>query len=136
MVEIDKKNYTLSEVIDFVTNGEDSSNVDSDREKEIVILPPTERAEAETDCDSDVSDDKNEGNAHHMPRRLLTAPCSTNIVKQNLDEAIKLVMINHASHFLRDRNKRRKTESGKKLTLTVIMILLIQKNYQQNYQAP
>ena len=69
-----KKHYTLSEVIDFVTNGEDSSNVDSDEEEEIVILPPIERAEAETDCDSDISDDENEGLAHHMPRRLLTAP--------------------------------------------------------------
>ena len=40
------KNYTLSETIDFVTNGEDSSNVDSDEEEEMVILPPIERAEA------------------------------------------------------------------------------------------
>ena len=84
---MDKKNYTLSEVIDFVTNGEDSSNVDSDEEEEIVILPPIERAEAKTDCDSDISDDENEGLAHHMSHRLLTAPCSTNAVKQNLDES-------------------------------------------------
>ena len=58
---MDKKNYTLNEVIDFVTNGEDSSNVDSDEEEEIAVLPPIERAEAETDCDSDISDDENEG---------------------------------------------------------------------------
>ena len=61
VVEMDKKNYTLNEVIDFVTNGEDSSNVDSDEEEEIAVLPPIERAEAETDCDSDISDDENEG---------------------------------------------------------------------------
>ena len=30
---MDKKNYTLSQVIGFVTNGEDSSNVGSDEEK-------------------------------------------------------------------------------------------------------
>ena len=83
---MDKKNYTLSEVIYFVTNGENSSNVDSDEEKEIVILSPIERAETETDCDSDISDDENEGLANHMPRRLMTASCSTNTVKQNLDE--------------------------------------------------
>ena len=69
-MKMDKKKYTLSEVIDFVTNGEDSSNVDSDEEEEIVILPPIERAEAETDCDSDISDDENEGLVHHKPRRL------------------------------------------------------------------
>ena len=75
---IDKKIYTLSVVIDFVTNGEDSSNVDSDEEEKIVILPPIERAGVETDCDSDISDDENEGFAHRMPRRLLTDLCSTN----------------------------------------------------------
>ena len=71
---MDKKNYTLSEVIDFVTNGENSSNVNSDEEEEIVVLPPIERVEAETDCYSDISDHENEGLAHQMPRRLLTAP--------------------------------------------------------------
>ena len=86
---MDKKNYTHSEVIDFVTNGEDSSNVDSDEEEEIMILPPIEKAEAKTGCDSDIWDDENEGLAHHMPHRLLTAPCSTNTVKQNLDESIQ-----------------------------------------------
>ena len=64
---MDKKNYNLSEVIDFVTSSEDSSNVDSDEEEEIVILPPTERAEAKIDSESDISDDENEGLAHHMP---------------------------------------------------------------------
>ena len=63
---MDKKNDTLSEVTDFVTNDEDSSNIDCD-EEEIMILPPIERAEAETDCDSDISDDENEGLAHYNP---------------------------------------------------------------------
>ena len=84
---MDKKNYNLSEVIDFVTSGKDSSNVYSDGEEEIVILPPTERAAAKIDCESDISDEENEGLAHHMPRRLLTVPCSTNTLKQNLDES-------------------------------------------------
>ena len=51
---MDKKNYTRSEVIDFVTNGKDSSNEDSNEEEEIMILPPIEKAEAKTDCDSDI----------------------------------------------------------------------------------
>ena len=46
-----------------------------EKKEEIVISPPIEQAEAETDCDNDISDDKNEGLAQHMPRRLLTAPC-------------------------------------------------------------
>ena len=86
-MEKDKKSYTLREVIDFVTNSEDSSNVDSNEEEEIVILPPVEIVEAKTDYDSNISDDKNKGLAHHMTRHLLTAPRSTNTVKQNLDES-------------------------------------------------
>ena len=73
VVEMDKENYTLGEVIDFVTNGEESLNVDSDEEEEIVILRPI--------------NDENVGLAHHMPCRLLTALCSTNTVKKNLDES-------------------------------------------------
>ena len=34
-----------------------------------------------------ISEDENEGLAHHIPRCLLTAPCSTNVVKQNVDES-------------------------------------------------
>ena len=82
-MEIDKKNYPLSEGIDFVTNGEDSSNEDSGDEEEIVILPPTiDKAEAETDCDSDTSDYENRGLAHYMPLCLLTAPYSTSTIKK------------------------------------------------------
>ena len=52
-----------------------------------MILPPTERAGAESDCDSDILDDKNEGLTQYIPRCLLTATCSTNTVKQNIDES-------------------------------------------------
>ena len=119
---MDKKNYALSEVIDFVTNGEDYSNVDSHEEEEIVMLPPIERAEAKTDCNSDISDDENEGLAHHMPRRLLTVPCSLNTIKQNLDESDQTSDDESYEQPLRDRNKaKRKKGNGKNLTLTVLM---------------
>ena len=62
-----KKIYALSEVIDFVTNGEDSSNGNEDQEEEIVMLLPIEIAEAKTNCDIDISDDENQGLAHHLP---------------------------------------------------------------------
>ena len=68
---MDKKNYTLSEVIDFVTSGEDSWNVDSDEEE---IVDRYLRWPEWRTCT-------------HMPRRLLTATYSTNTVKQNLDES-------------------------------------------------
>ena len=99
---MDKKNYTHSEVIDFVTNGEDSSNVDSDEEEEIMILPPMEKAEAKTDCDSDILDDENEGLARHMPHRLLTALAQQTQSNKILMKAFKLAVMNHTTNFLRD----------------------------------
>ena len=111
---MDKKNYTLSEVIYFVTNGENSSNVDSDEEKEIVILSPIQKAETETDCDSDISDDENEGPANHMPRRLLTASCSTNTVKQNLDETNQ-TCDDESYEQPPKRHKQNKKEEGNRL---------------------
>ena len=106
---MDKRNYILSKVIDFVTNGEVSSNVGSDEEEEIVILPPIERAQAETDCNSDISNNENEGLAHHMPRCLLTAHCSTNTVKQNLDESNQ-TSDDESCEQLRKRQKKNKKE--------------------------
>ena len=122
------------QVIDFVIKGEDFPNVDSD-EEEIVILPPIERAEAKTHCGSDISDGQNEGLAHHMPRHLLTALVQQTLSSKILMKAIKQVMSNHTSNFLRDRRKTRK-KGKKNLTLTVLMILLIQMNYRQNNQTP
>ena len=52
-----------------------------------MILPPVERTEAKTNCDSDILDDRNGGLAHHIPFRFLAVPCSTNTVIQNLDES-------------------------------------------------
>ena len=105
---MDKKNYSLSEVIDFVTNGKDSPNVDSDEEEDIVMLPPIERGEAKTNCDNDISDDENEGLAHHMLRRLLTAPCSTNTVKQILDESDQLSDDESSEQFPKRQKKNKK----------------------------
>ena len=50
-------------------------------------------------------------------------------------KAIKLVMMNKTNNFLIDRIKTKKKENGKEGTLTVLMILLIQMNYQQDYRT-
>lgn len=44
-----------------------SSNVDSNEEREIISFPPIKKPEAETDCDSNGSDDENEELLYHMP---------------------------------------------------------------------
>ena len=46
---------------------------ENDEVYEIAMLPPRERPDAETNCDSGESDDKNEGLIHHLPRCLLNS---------------------------------------------------------------
>jgi len=41
-------------------------------EHEVVLLPPIERFEAETDEDSELSDEEYVGDVNHLPRRILT----------------------------------------------------------------
>ena len=72
MASARNKYYGVNEVIDIVTNWDESNFEDSEEvEFEVTILPPTVRADAETDCDSDASDDQNEGLIHHLPRHLI-----------------------------------------------------------------
>ena len=67
-----RKKLTLNDVIDMVCW--DDSESDHDEEDAIIaVQPPAERPEAETDCDSDLSDDENLGHVSHLPRRLLNA---------------------------------------------------------------
>ena len=52
-------------------------------------MPPIEKANAETDMESDVSDDTNDGLVHHLPRRLLNSICDSSL----LDKGNKLKSI-------------------------------------------
>ena len=57
-------------------NTEDNSDIESSSNKDdhdMAMLPPSEIANAETDMDSDGSDDMNDGLVHHLPRPLLNS---------------------------------------------------------------
>ena len=57
-------------------NTDDNSDIESSSDKDdhdFAMLPPIEKANAETDMDSDASDDMNDGLVHHLPRRLLNS---------------------------------------------------------------
>ena len=129
---MNKKNYILIEVIAFVTNSEDSWNVDSDVEEEIVILPPIEKAEAKIDCDSDIWDDKNEGRTHHMPCCLLTSPCSTNTAKQDLDESNQTSDDESYQQLPKRQKQSKKERKWKKADIDSAHDPM---NYQQNYRT-
>ena len=49
------------------------------------MLPPIEKENAETDMDSDASDDMKDGLVHHLQRRLLNSTCDwTKEINRNL----------------------------------------------------
>lgn len=66
---MEREYYDLSNLTEFFTNSEEerSSNIDSNEEREIISIPPIERPEAGTDCDSNGSDNENEKLLYHMP---------------------------------------------------------------------
>lgn len=83
---------TLSEIQDILAEKDDE---DCD-EISVAIEPPTEEATADTDCDSDASDDEVTCSTQHLPRRILltnvlsndksseTVPMETNPPKKKL----------------------------------------------------
>ena len=86
MSKLSKQRYTVSEVIDIITNaGSDDDNdlgsFEDDEVPELILFTPIKHPEAKTDCDSDASDDLNEGLVNHMPRRILTTQYLSNLLK-------------------------------------------------------
>ena len=58
-------------------NTEDNRDIEisDEGDHDLVMLPPIEKANAETDMDIDASDDMNDGLVHHLPRRLINSTC-------------------------------------------------------------
>ena len=55
-------------------NTENNNDIESSSDKDdhdLAMLPPIEKANAETEMDSDASDDMNYGLVHHLLRHLL-----------------------------------------------------------------
>ena len=64
-------------------NTKDNSDIESSSEEDdhdLAMLPPIEKANAETDMDSDASNDMNDGLAHHLPRSLLNSTCDSSLL--------------------------------------------------------
>ena len=54
------------------------------------MLPPIEKANAETDMDSDASDDMNDGLVHHLPKCLRNSTCDSNLLdKGNKQKSVQ-----------------------------------------------
>ena len=66
--------FSLNNSIDFLVTTEDNSDMESSSDEEdhdLAVLPPIEKANAETDIESDASDDMNDDLVHHLRRCLL-----------------------------------------------------------------
>ena len=68
-------------------NIEDNSDIESSSD-DLVMLPPIEKANAETDTDSDASDDMNDGFVHHLPRSLLNSTCDSICLTKKMNRKI------------------------------------------------
>ena len=91
MSKLSKQSYTVSEVIDIVKTADSDDDLvffEDEEELELILFPSIEHPEAKTDCDSDASDDFNEGIVHCMPRRILTTQCSSNLLKTSVAEDV------------------------------------------------
>ena len=64
-------------------NTENNSDIESSSDgddHDLAILPPVDKANAETDMDSDASVNMNYGLVHHLPRRLLNKTCDSSLL--------------------------------------------------------
>ena len=73
-------------------NTEDNSDIKSssgEDDHDLTMLPPTEKANAETELDCDALDDMNDGLVHHFPRHLLNSTCDSSLLdKRNIRKSV------------------------------------------------
>ena len=77
--------FSLNDAIDFPTNIEDNSDIESSLDEDdldLAVLPPIEKVNAETDMDSDASDNLNHGLIHYFPRSLLNSTCDSSLLNK------------------------------------------------------
>ena len=61
--------FSLNDAIDLLINTEDNIHVETSSDEDdhdLAMLPPTEKANAETDMESDASDGMNDGHVQHL----------------------------------------------------------------------
>ena len=76
------------------------------------MLPPNEKANAETYMDSNASDDLDDGLVHHLPRRLLNSSCELSLLdKGNKQKSVERTQLpNKKSRKSGARNCKKSTD--------------------------
>ena len=104
-------------------NTEDDSDIDSSSDEDdhdVDMLPPTEKANAETDMDRGASGDMNDGLAHHLPRRLLNSTCDSSLLdKESKQKSVQRTQpTNKISRKSAERNSKKGTDLQPTLKLS------------------
>ena len=107
--------FSLNDAIDFLMNTEHNSAIESSSDEEdhdLAMLPPIEKTNAETDMDSDASDDMNDSLVQHLSRRLqiqhVTRVCLTKEINRHLCNTLNPQI----------RNQENQLQETEKLSLT------------------
>ena len=85
--------FSMNNAIDFLMNAEGNSDIKSSSNegyRDLTMLPPIEKAKAETDMDNDTSDEMNDVLAHYLPKRLLNSTCDSSLLdKGNKQKSVQ-----------------------------------------------
>ena len=115
--------FSLNDAIDFLMNTEDNSDIESSSDEDdhnLSMLPPIKKANAQTNMDSDASDDINDGLVQHLARCLLNSTCDLNLLdKGNTQKYVQHTQSpNNKSRKSAARNWRKGTDLQKTLKLS------------------
>ena len=107
--------FSLNDAIDFLMNVEDNSDIESYSNKDdhdLAVRPPIEKANGETDMDSDASDDMNDGLVQHLPMCLLNSTCDSSLLdKGNKQKSVQRTQpTNKKSRKSATRNWKKDTD--------------------------
>ena len=78
------------------------TEIDLENEKlTLAMVSPFEKADTQSDQDSDASDNLNERLTHHLPRRLLNYKCCLNV----FDKPLKIYQVHQQKNIKKDCKK-------------------------------
>ena len=100
------------------------------------MLPPTEKANAKTDMDSDASDDMNDGHVHHLPRCLLNSTCDLSLLdKGNKQKSVQRTQPpNKKSRKSAARNWKKGTDLQP--TLKLLEVSAVPEEWKEIIKSP
>ena len=100
------------------------------------MLPPTEKANAKPDMDSDASDDMNDSHVHHLPRHLLNSTCDLSLLdKGNKQKSVQRTQPpNKKSRKSAARNWKKGTDLQP--TLKLLEVSAVPEEWKEIIKSP